>query len=198
MAMGRRALRNVCLHYLAAADTEHGVERALAQFQTGNNMTDVLAALHALNRLDRPERDAALAAFYQRWSSDDLVVDKWFALQAMSPLPNTVEAVARLARHPAFDLLNPNRFRALFGGFSQGNPVRFHAEDGSGYRLLTDYILQIEPRNPQIAARAIQPLGHWRRHEPKRGDAMRAELERILAAPNLSKNCFEMASKSLH
>ncbi len=196
-SIGRRALRNACLAYLTAADPEKGAALAMAQFEAGQNMTDVLAALTVLVDLDRPERAAALARFYELWSHDNLVTDKWFALQARSSLPQTPDRVRELTRHPAFERKNPNRVRALVGTFAQANQLRFHDASGAGYRLLADEVIALDPLNPTTAARLVQPLGSWRRHEPARQAQMRRELERILATPDLSKNTYEMVSKSL-
>jgi aminopeptidase N len=196
-AIGRRALRNACLAYLAAADPERGAALAKAQFEAGRNMTDVLAALSVLTELDRPERTAALARFYDLWSHDELVVDKWFALQARSSLPQTPDRVRELTGHAAFERKNPNRVRALIGSFAQANQVRFHDASGAGYAVLADEVIALDPFNPTTAARLIQPLGSWRRHAPARQNLMRHELERVLATPGLSKNTYEMVSKSL-
>jgi aminopeptidase N len=196
-SMGRRSLRNACLGYLAAADPEKGAALAMAQFDAGRNMTDVLAALTVLADLDRPERGAALTRFYDLWSRDDLVTDKWFALQARSSLPRTAERVRELTRHPAFERKNPNRVRALIGTFSQANQLRFHDKSGAGYVLLADEVIALDPLNPTTAARLVQPLGSWRRHDSARQALMRGALERVLAIPDLSKNTYEMVSKSL-
>ena len=192
-AVGRRSLRNACLAYLSA---EGDATRAKAQFDAGGNMTDVLAALAVLCGLDCPERTQALAAFHAAWRDDPLVLDKWFSLQAISPLPDTMAAVHALAEHPDFDLRNPNRVRSLVGSFG-ANQVRFHAADGAGYRFLADMIIRLDPANPQIAARMVSPLGQWRRFDAGRQERMKAELRRIVGVPGLSKNTFEMASKSL-
>ncbi|HEY3912820.1 MAG TPA: aminopeptidase N [Stellaceae bacterium] len=196
-AIGRRALRNASLAYIAAADAERGAVLAQAQLDAAANMTDVLAALAVLADLDRPERPAALARFYAQWAHDPLVVDKWFSLQARSSLPDTVARVRELSAHPAYDRRNPNRVRALVGAFAQGNQVRFHDPSGAGYAFLADEVLAIDPGNPTTAARLVQPLGMWRRHEAGRRALMRRELERVLAAPGLSRNTYEMVSKSL-
>jgi len=196
-SIGRRALRNICLAYLAAADPEKGAALALAQFEAGRNMTDVLAALTVLVDLDRPERAVALARFYELWSHDDLVTDKWFALQARSPLPQTPDRVRELTRHPAFERKNPNRVRALVGTFAQANQLRFHDASGAGYHWLADEVIALDPLNPTTAARLVQPLGSWRRHDAARQTLMRRELERVLATSDLSKNTYEMISKSL-
>ena len=192
--IGRRALRNACLSYVAAAgDTA----RAAAQFATAGNMTDQIAALAALAEADTPARTEALASFYARWRNEDLVLDKWFAIQAASPLAGTVDTVRDLMRHPDFDLRNPNRVRALIATFASANQVRFHAASGAGYRLLADVLITLDPLNGQTASRMLNPLGSWRRHDPGRAALMRAELERILAQPGLSRFSYEKASKSL-
>ncbi|MFZ3237000.1 MAG: aminopeptidase N [Stellaceae bacterium] len=197
VAIGRRALRNAALGYVAAADPVLGAALAKAQFDDAANMTDVLAALAVLADLDRPERAAALAHFFASWSHDPLVVDKWFSLQARSSLPDTPARVKALAAHPAFERKNPNRVRALVGAFAQGNQVRFHDAGGAGYAFLADEVMAVDPSNPTTAARLVQPLCAWRRHDPARQALMQRELERVLAAPNLSKNTYELVSKSL-
>jgi aminopeptidase N len=196
-SIGRRALRNTCLAYLAAADSAKGAALAMTQFEASQNMTDVLAALTVLLDLDCAERGVALRRFYELWSQDDLVTDKWFALQARSSLPQTPDRVRELTHHPAFERKNPNRVRALVGAFAQANQLRFHDANGAGYVLLADEVIALDPLNPTTAARLVQPLGSWRRHEPRRQALMCRELERIIAVPNLSKNTYEMVSKSL-
>jgi aminopeptidase N len=195
-AIGRRSLRNACLSYLVASGDVAAVKLAKAQFDAGQNMTDVLAALGILSSVDGPERLDALDAFYQAWHGDPLVLDKWFAIQALSSLPDTVRAVEALKSHPDFDLRNPNRIRALVSSFA-GNQVRFHDATGAGYRLYADTITQLDPSNGQVAARMVSPLGQWRRFDAERQKLMKAELQRILDLPGLSRNTFEMASKSL-
>ena len=195
-AMGRRALRNACLAYLTAGDASHAA-LARAQFDAAQNMTDVLAALAVLANTDGADRVAALAAFHAKWSRDDLVLDKWFAIQAMSARPGTGDAVRALAGHADFDLTNPNRVRALVSSFASGNPKHFHDVSGAGYRFLTDIILQLDGANPQVAARISSPLGQWRRVDAARQTLMRAAAQRILDMPGLSRNTFEIVSKSL-
>ncbi len=194
-AIGRRALRNAALAYLAAAGAE-GVALARAQFDAATNMTDQLAALAVLAAADGPHREAALAAFYARWRGDDLVLDKWFSIQAGSPRPQTVADVLALARHADFDRRNPNRVRSLVGAFA-ANQVRFHVADGAGYRFLADMVIALDGSNAQTASRLAGPLGNWRRQDAGRRALMRSELERILAAPNLSRLTYEKASKAL-
>ena len=112
-------------------------------------------------------------------------------------MPETPERVRALTAHPAFERKNPNRVRALVGAFAQGNQVRFHDASGAGYAFLADEVIAIDPSNPTTAARLVQPLGAWRRHDPARQALMQRELERVLATPGLSKNTYEMVSKSL-
>jgi aminopeptidase N len=194
--IGRRSLRNAALGYMAAGDADLGASLAFAQFESAANMTDSIAALAVLTRLDRPERLAALERFYQRWWQEPLVLDKWFALQAVSSLPGTPAAVRALLAHPDFDWRNPNRLRAVVASFAV-NQRFFHAADGDGYAFLADAILRIDPLNGQVAARAVAPLGQWRRHTEARQTLMRAALARILAAENLSENTREMAARAL-
>ena len=196
-SIGRRALRNVCLSCLTSGDHAAGARLTKAQFDAGANMTDVLAALGVLVDTACPERAEALDAFYRRWEADPLVIDKWFALQARSSLPGTLEAVRSLAQHPAFNRSNPNRVRALIGAFAQGNPLHFHGRSGEGYAFLADEVIALDKANPTTAARLVQPLGQWRRYDAARQGLMRAQLDRILATPGLSPNTYEMVSKSL-
>ncbi|MDN3567728.1 aminopeptidase N [Paeniroseomonas aquatica] len=193
-SIGRRALRNSCLAYLVAAG-DAGL--AAAQYEAATNMTDTLAALSLLVDTTHPARDAALEAFHARWHGDELVLDKWFSIQAMSARPDAMEAVRALQAHPDFDLRNPNRARALIGAFASGNPQHFHAADGTGYRFLADAVIALDPINASMAARLISPLGMWRRQAPARAALMRRELRRILEVPKLSKGTFEKASKGL-
>jgi aminopeptidase N len=195
-SIGCRSLRNVCLGYLTAAGGD-GIALARAQFDADRNMTDVLAALAALAATDAPDRAAALAAFHARWRGDDLVLDKWFAIQATSPRPQTLEEVRALYRHPDFDLRNPNRVRSLVGAFANGNQVRFHDASGAGYRFLAEVIIALDPSNGQVAARMVDPLGTWRRHDSGRAALMREQLEKIMAQPQLSRLTYEKVSKAL-
>jgi len=196
-AMGRRALANAALGYLVASGREAGIARAVAQARPDGTMTRVMAALAAINDLERPEREAALDAFHERWRHDPLVLDKWFALKAGSARRGTLAEVEALLGHPGFSIRNPNRVRALIGGFSNGNPVRFHEADGSGYAFLAEQVLALDAINPQVAARMTQPLVRWRKFDANRGRAMTDALRRIVGRPTLSKDVYEIASKAL-
>jgi aminopeptidase N len=159
-------------------------------------MTDMMAGLAALTRMESPLRERAFAHFHDRFRSDPLVLDKWMGLQAGSPLSETATAVAALMKHPAFDIRNPNRVRALIGAFA-ANHLRFHDGSGSGYRLVGQVIRTLDPINPLVAARLAGAFETWRRYDGKRQTLMRSELESILALKGLSPNLFEVASKIL-
>ena len=196
-AIGRRALKNVCLEYLMRLDEASLLHLCLEQFQTASNMSDQLGALVSLANHDGPERNTALATFYERWRGEALVVDKWLTLQATSYLPDTLNLVKTLMKHEAFSLKNPNKVRALIGAFCQANPVHFHALDGSGYTFLADQILALNAFNSQIAARQVAAFTRWRKFDPTRQQGMRDQLERILEAPKLSPDVYEIVAKSL-
>ncbi|WP_435419245.1 aminopeptidase N [Parerythrobacter aurantius] len=195
-ARGARKVKTQALVYLAAGDPAATVTRAWAQFEAADNMTDRQGALMVLCGLDGIERTNALIAFYNRYEGNELVIDKWFTLQALSLHPHALDHVKALAKHPDFTLRNPNRVRSLYMAFA-GNPGAFHAADGEGYRMVADLILALDPINPQTAARFAPALGRWRRVEPGRAALMRAELERIAQAPKLSRDTFEQVSRSL-
>ncbi|MFW6191513.1 MAG: aminopeptidase N C-terminal domain-containing protein, partial [Thiohalospira sp.] len=195
-AVGQRALANTALAYLMAEPDEAARAACMEQFRQADNMTDQLAALRALAAADVPERPEALDAFYERWQDDPLVVDKWLAIQAASPLPGGVERVQALMDHPAFSLTNPNKVRAVIGAFAMRNPAQFHRPDGAGYRLLADVVLELDGRNPQIAARLVKPLTRGRRFVPEREAAMHAELERLRERAG-SPDVGEMVDRAL-
>jgi aminopeptidase N len=193
---GRRALRNAALRYLTADDDEAAAGLADAHYRTASNMTDMIAGLAALTRMESPLRDRAFTHFHDRFRGDPLVLDKWMALQAGSPLAETVVAVRELMKHPAFDIRNPNRVRALIGAFS-ANHLRFHQGDGSGYRLVGEVVRILDGINPQVAARMAGAFESWRRYDAARQALMRAELETIRDLPGISPNLFEVVGKML-
>ncbi|MDD3800358.1 MAG: aminopeptidase N, partial [Novosphingobium sp.] len=195
-ARGARKLKTQALVLLAAGVPGVAADLAAAQYRTADNMTDRQGALMVLAGLDVPAREEFLADFKARYEGNALVTDKWFALQAGSLHPQALDHVKALARHPDFTLANPNRVRSLYMAFA-GNPQAFHAASGEGYRLIADLILALDPINAQTAARFVPPLGRWRRVEPVRSALMRAELERIAAAPNLSRDTAEQVGRSL-
>jgi aminopeptidase N len=199
---GRRSLRNTCLDYLLAPDQNGRLSPdilavALTQYAACNNMTDRMAALKAVVNVDLRQGHDLLADFYSTWKDEPLVVDKWLTLQAVCPLPGALERVRKLMAHPAFNLKNPNKVRALIGAFCSSNQVRFHDLSGEGYAFLGDCVAEVDPMNPQIAARLLTPLTQWKRYDAHRQSLMRVQLERIMASPALSKEVAEVAGKSL-
>jgi len=198
-AKGRRRLRTVSLGYISAAGARDAAQMALRQFEDADNMTDRQGALGTLVNAPaeaQAERAAALTGFYERYRHNALVLDKWFTAQALSTRDDAVDEVERLARHPDFTMTNPNRLRSLVGAFA-ANQRGFHHASGRGYRFLADMIIAADKLNPQTAAKLVPPLGRWRRFAEDRAQLMRAELERIVATPGVSKDVFEQASKSL-
>ena len=193
---GRRALKNATLDLLAAAGAS-GIALAARQYQQATNMTDRMAALATLSLHPVPERQAALDDFYRRYADDPLVTDKWFGLQAVIPEPGTLDRVKALMSHPAFSMGNPNRVRSLIGAFVQTNQTQFNREDGAGFEFLADVALELDPKNPQVAARLGTAFRSWRALEPVRRGRAEAALRRIAAAPNLSRDLADIAGRSL-
>jgi aminopeptidase N len=196
-AVGRRRLKNSCLSYLITLETPQAYQLAETQFDQARNMTDQLAALSAIVNSQHPAKAACLERFYSQWQAEALVIDKWFSLQASCSLPGTFAQVQQLMQHPAFDMKTPNRVRSLIGAFSQANPLHFHAKNGQGYDFLADQVLVLNGLNPQIASRMVTGLAQWRRYDAERQQRMQQALQRIVADTSLSKDVYEIASKSL-
>jgi len=197
LAVGQRSLKNVCLSYLGRLDDEAMRDLVYEQYQRGDNMTDVSAALTIMADIPSAKTQAAFDEFYQRWQCDPLVVDKWLAMQARSSRSDCLQQVRELLDSEAFDLKNPNKVRSLIGAFCHANMVNFHAGDGSGYRFLQEQIAQLDTFNPQIAARLVTPLLRWPRYDVQRSGAMKLALEGLLAAVGISSDLFEVVSKGL-
>lgn len=194
---GGRRLKNVCLAYLNELNDAALHERVSMQYFNARNMTDRMAALGNMVNSDHPDQQTCLDDFYRTWEQDALVIDKWFSLQATCYWPGIHARVRALLEHPAFDLTTPNRVRALVGSFSQSNPVSFHAVSGEGYRFLADRVLELNDLNPQIAARMLGALTHWQRFDSHRQTLMQEQLQRIVSMSTLSRDVYEVASKSL-
>jgi aminopeptidase N len=193
---GRRALRNLSLAYLMERDDAEARQLCVGQLHQADNMTDALSALTSLANCDCAERVPALAAFYDRWQAEPLVVDKWFGVQAASRLPVTVETVRQLTAHPAFELTNPNKVYALISAFG-GNQVNFHAADGRGYTFMAAQVAALDPINPQVAARMARYFERWKRFDAGRQRLMKAALEHLQALPALSRETAEVVTKAL-
>ena len=194
---GKRALRNAALAMLSASGNERDGERVNQHYRDAANMTDAIAALGIFTHLEGEKREAAFDDFYGKWKNDHLVIDKWFALQAMSALPDAPERVQSLKEHPLFSLKNPNKVRALFGAFANMNPTGFCREDGAGFQLVADTVLEIDKLNPQVSARMLGAFKSWRMLETGRQKLAKVELERIASHDDLSRDLFEIVTKTL-
>ena len=195
--MGNRSLKNAALGYLMLVDS--GVELAWAQFQNADNMTDQSAALSALVNCPAAADYAAkaLALFLEEFKDEALAMNVWLQIQAANSQPNALDRVKALLEHSAFSMTNPNKIRSLIGGFANANHVNFHATDGSGYVFLTEQILALNTVNPQIAARLVTPLTRWKKFSEPNRKLMRDALQNIANEPNLVKDVYEIATKSL-
>jgi aminopeptidase N len=201
-AIGRRMLRNLCLGYLVCIEDLDDEDRPTAplaaeQYEKATNMTDRLAALAQLTHTYGSARDDALSHFYEQHKDDPLVLDKWFAVQALSRRDDVFDHLDALLEHEAFDLENPNKVRALIASFAAHNIVRFHDADGRGYRFLAERIQAIDGFNPQIAARLITPLARFKRYDAARQALMKEQLEHIVGRDGVSKDVYEIATKAL-
>jgi aminopeptidase N len=194
---GRRALQGSALDYLVTAGIEGAEARAVAHFDTARNMTDRLAALTtlAMNRL--PSAEAAFATYAEIFEGDALAMDKWLSMQAMIPEDGNLDRVRKLMDHPAFSFANPNRVRALIGAFATGNPVAFHNPDGTGYHFLATVVIELDGKNPQVAARLLAAFRSWRMLEPGRRALAKAELERVAERPGLSTDTSDIVTRIL-
>ncbi len=196
--MAKRSLRNTCLHYLMLLEEPQILTLCREQLQSSANMTDSRAALTALVHSGyTDESQQALDDFYAHWKHDPQVVDQWFAVQATRPSPDTLYQVRALCKHPAFNLANPNKVRALVGSFAHHNMLGFHLDSGAGYSFLADCVMKLDALNPQIAARIVLPLTRWRKYANGRDELMHQELVKIRKGTKLSKDLFEVVNKSL-
>ena len=196
-AIGRRRIKNGCLSYLAKLETKKSYQLAEKQFASSKNMTDQITALAVIVDSSNPAKQVCLQSFYQQWQNEALVIDKWFTLQACSSAENTFATVQKLMQHPAFELTNPNRARSLIGAFSQANQLHFHAANGQGYQFLADQVIALNTINPQVASRMVSALTQWKRFDINRQKLMKTVLKQIINTPDISKDVYEIASKSL-
>ncbi|MCE0492558.1 aminopeptidase N [Vibrio salinus] len=194
-SIGKRALKNVCLLYLAY--TEDGDALVNEQYRTSNNMTDTIAAMTAANHAELPCREPLMESYSEHWKHDGLVMDKWFILQGSSPSESALSVVKQCMNHDAFSMKNPNRIRSLIGSFMNQNPSQFHKKDGSGYRFALDILKQLNVSNPQVAARLIDPLLKFKHYDVARQELIRSVLEELHTMQGLAKDLYEKVSKAL-
>ena len=191
-AAGNRALRQAALFLLSHLDNGTA---AATQFTGADNMTEQLGALGCLLDIGKGVDETAL--FYTQWAADRLVIDKWFAMQVSHATPGkAAQITAALTEHPDFDWKNPNRFRSVLGVLST-NAAGFHDPSGAGYELLADWLIKLDPLNPQTTARLSGAFETWRRYDADRQGQIRAQLQRIATTPNLSRDTSEMTARIL-
>jgi len=194
--VAHRQLKNRCLLYLLTLEefADLGVEQFNASLT--KNMTDTQPAFTGLVNLSIAHRDRVVDDFYQQWKGDALVINKWLATQASSKLPHTLQQVKELMQHESFDIKNPNKVYSLVGAFGR-NAAQFHARNGEGYVFLREVVSKLNKLNPQVAARMVNPLTMWKRYDKERQQLMRNQLEVLLQEQKLSKDLYEIVSKSL-
>ena len=195
VSVGKRSVRNAALTLLTRRGEVTDLARLNAHYFRATNMTDRAQALYLLAHQPSSLRTKAFADFFERWKSDDLVIDLWFAARAQSARAGALSGIKSLLAHPLFKITTPNKVRALIGTFAMGNPSQFHRADGAGYAFLAEQVLAIDSINPQVAARLLSSLRSWRTLEPQRREHARLALEEILRAAPLSRDVQEIASK---
>lgn len=194
----KRKLKNTCLGYLLSLNDPDLNEIGMNQYRQANNMTDQLGAFSGFVKNNNDYREWVIESFYEQWKHEHLIIDKWFSIQAMSFAEDVMMRVSRLALHPDFNLHQPNRVRSLIAAFCSSNHRHFHHISGEGYRFLSEKIIQLDDINPQIAARLLEPLTHYKRYDENRAERMKVELEKIHSKPKLSRDVFEIIEKTLN
>ena len=196
-AIAGRALKNTCLHYLSVLASDSSKQLCQQQFINANNFTDRCAALTSVLEInDKALSEQLLNQAWDTWKDESLAVNTWFQLQGRSEVWGTTEKVKQLLKHPAFEIKNPNKVRALIGAYVGANTANFHAESGEGYQLLKEIVLTLDALNPQIASRLVMPLTRWQSYDEATASRMTSELQ-ALAGHKLSKDLYEVVEKSL-
>ncbi len=196
-AASKRLLRQVCLDYMVASGETEAIALAAEQYSEHTNMTEMMGALRALRDSKNEAREICLLDFYERFKDNPLVMDKWFSLQATARRDDVVSTLQKLVSHPAFNIKNPNKVYSLFGAFGFQNFSEFHRADGSGYEFIRDAVITLDAINPQVAARVIKPLVQYRRFDKERAELMHRALVKISETKNISKDVFEIVSKTV-
>lgn len=198
VSQGRRTLRNQAMSFLIAAQDKTAIECVEEHYFKADNMTDRVGALAAVRDLVGHEvREKIYKDFYQKWHKDSVVINTWLSLEASAHHEDALKRVQQMSQLEIFDFNNPNKVRSLLGSFMHNNILGFHREDGASYAYLTNCILDLDKKNPQIAARMVSAFNVWKRLEPHRSALMKKELERLVASPQLSANTYELASRAL-
>lgn len=193
-----RKLKNTVLGLLANCSEPTSSKVLIEeQYQNADNMTDKLGALKAAQQADISLFDVLLCDFEKQFNKDAVVMDKWFSLQANTYRDNILSHLDLVCAHSQYSITNPNKVRSVLGSFAFYNTKGFHAIDGSGYRYVTNYLIELDRINPQVASRIVTCLISWKRFDLKRQALMKEQLSRLLTHKELSKDLFEKVSKSL-
>jgi aminopeptidase N len=200
---GKRSLKNLSLHMLADASHVNANELASAQYQSANNMTDQYGALAVLVNFSLSHATSSLSNFHERFKSDALVIDKWFALQATRQIDfkqkqSVMHDVSNLRKHPDFNIKNPNRARSLIHAFCMNNPGAFHQPSPETYQFWAEHVIELNHINPQVAARLARALDRWKQFAPNYQVHMKSALEFISKQTNLSSDVAEVIQKALN
>jgi len=195
-ARGSRHLKLLCLSYLDKIVPDDVTALAAGAVSTSRNMTDKIAGLGLLAEGDDPIKDKMLALFAKDYGNAPSIMDEWLTVQSSARRPDVLKTVRKLMKHKAFNIKNPNRVSALIGAFI-GNPLGFHAPDGSGYDFVADVAIKLDKLNPMTTARLVKPFLRWRDFDAKRQKLMKKALMRIAAQKKLSPNVREIVGKAL-
>ena len=201
-AMADRSLKNLCLSYLGCLSNKDGQGKEIQalvqkQFEDAGNMTDEFAAFKILSHMSPDVRNQACRTFYDKWQARTLVIDKWFSVQALSSLGDTLDQVKKLTTHKEFTMANPNKVRSLIFAFAINNPMHFHRADGQGYEFVAQRILALDKINHQTAARLCACFNLWKRYDGNRQVMMKKQLETMAGEKTLSRNLYEIVSRAL-
>jgi aminopeptidase N len=195
--VGRRELHNTSLSFLRKLATPEVAALAGQQYQQSKNMTEKLAGLTVLTRMEGDDGTKALEDFYQQYKDNPNIVNKWLRLQAGIQTGEVIGRLEQLMKHEAFDMTNPNKVSALVGGFVGNNPTAFHSKDGSGYKFVADVVIELNGVNPKTGARLVTMLTQFKRYDEERQALMVQQLERIMETPNLGTSIKEFVGKAL-
>jgi len=196
-SVAERSLKNIALDYLVRLKQSEVLSFALDQYNKADNMTDAFCAFRSLSTIECQAYQMVCELFYEKWKHNPIVLDKWFMIQALSPIEDTQKTVKTLLNHKDFSLKNPNRVRSLLGTFAHNNHYHFHRSNGMGYKLLADQIIILDKKNPQIASRLVSAFNHWKKYDYKRQSLINRQLNKIMDQKELSKDVYEIVSKAL-
>ena len=194
-AIGKRALKNICLSYLTRLNDHQNL--VTQQYQSSNNMTDTLATLSCAAKSSHEKLNEMMVDFEGKWQDITLVMDKWFAIQASVNDESIFDNLSKLIAHPLFSLKNPNRARSLIGAFVNNNPRYFHCASGRGYQFLIEQLIKLNDINPQVASRLITPLIQFKSFDQDRQIMIKAKLEQLAKQEVLSKDLKEKLDAAL-